>query len=192
MPFAQSEAVQPTSGYPKKSRASLFNLVADILIRRGEFKKVQKWIDLSLTEFDHAPTYESILRLCLAANQNCDLDFYSARILPHRLPQVLLEFSSNNMLRGALCQPFSKNGKLLETCGILSRKDADFESAKEFLLAGLANFRAEAEKFTTYANLGGIFHLQGDTVQAENFYSKALKIRPQDETIMKNMALLTS
>ena len=62
--------------------------------------------------------------------------------------------------------------------------------AKKFLLAGLSRFRSEPEKFTTYANLGGIFHLEGEEEKARKFYSYALQIRPNDETIQKNMVLL--
>ena len=100
------------------------------------------------------------------------------------------DFSASRKLRDVLCKVSSENGKLLETCGILSRKDGDFDMAKKFLLAGLSRFLSEPEKFTTYANLGGIFHLEGEKEDARQFYSYALQIRPNDETITKNMAVL--
>ena len=153
-------------------------------------KRVQKWVHLSLAEYDHQPTYESILRLCLADGGKCDIEKIASKISSIRLPQILSEFSASRKLREVLCKVSSENGKLLETCGILSRKDGDFDMAKKFLLAGLSRFLSEPEKFTTYANLGGIFHLEGETEDARKFYSYALRIRPNDETIKKNMVLL--
>ena len=153
-------------------------------------KRVKKWVDLSLAEYDHQPTYESILRLCLADGEKCHIEKITSKIAHSRLPKIVSDFSASRKLRDVLCKVSSENGKLLETCGILSRKDGDFDMAKKFLLAGLSRFLSEPEKFTTYANLGGIFHLEGEKEEAQKFYSYALRIRPNDETIKKNMALL--
>ena len=192
MPFARSELAERTSGYDLRMRASLFNLVADIQIRRRAFDDAQTWIAASFAQYEHQPSFESQLRLCLSSpNHPCHLKELLPKIANHRLPQLLTEFFLHDKFRTFVCDQKSKNGKVMEACGLNARKNSEYESAKGFLLRALELLPSH-ERFISHANIGGILHIQGDAKGAIDHYSKALRIKPNDPVIEKNIALLKS
>ena len=189
-PYAEKERKIPTSGYDTKLRASLFNLVADIQIRRGVYKDAEKWIKSSLAQYTHPPTYESKLRLCLiSAEHSCKIETILPKIYPHRLPQILTEFYKNVELRKMLCDSPAATGKTLEACGLIERKNKNYKNAKKYFLKSILQLAVD-ERFIVYANLGGVMHIEGEYEKAIVYYSEALRIKPNDEVIEKNILLL--
>lgn len=190
LPFAVKERKTPTSGYDTKLRASLFNLVADIQIRRGMYKDAEQWIQSSLMQYHHTPTFESRLRLCLLSDEyECEIETIIPLIYHHRLPQLLTEFHRSDKLRSFLCDSPSANGKALETCGLIARKQQNYKKAKMYFKKAI-QYLPYNERFIVYANLGGVMHIEGEYENAIFYYSEALQIKPRDEVIEQNIVLL--
>ena len=110
-----------------------------------------------------------------------------AQIPEARIPHIISDFKADRTVLQFLCKNAEK-WEMAERCGISYREAGEYEKAMIYFARSLE--RSDSEGFLSLANLGAIEHIQGNKEKAESYYLRALRLRPNDALIQKNVKIL--